>query len=194
MVSSKDVEVSQKRCLGTPIKSFTGSSPSEQIIVPWEDPLFLDTRNARSTVLLIKYLMIKGNVIYSLGFSPYLILVGRFIAGLGAAFDTVATGELARSYEEKQLTGLIALCNIGESFGFVIAPGLSTIFRNFNVKVGSWQISYKNAGPLVIAILFAVIQFAAAFGAHDLLKEYDLKENNVVLKTEGMPCESKITK
>ena len=28
---SKNVKVSQKRCLGTSIESFTGSSPSEQI-------------------------------------------------------------------------------------------------------------------------------------------------------------------
>ena len=33
MVSSKNVKVSQKRCLGTSIESFTGSPPSEQIIV-----------------------------------------------------------------------------------------------------------------------------------------------------------------
>ena len=33
MVSSKNVKVSQKPCLGTSIKSFTGSSPGEQIIV-----------------------------------------------------------------------------------------------------------------------------------------------------------------
>ena len=32
MVSSKNVKVSQKRCLGTSIESFTGSSQSEQII------------------------------------------------------------------------------------------------------------------------------------------------------------------
>ena len=32
MVSRKNVKVSQKRCLGTSIESFTGSSPSEQII------------------------------------------------------------------------------------------------------------------------------------------------------------------
>ena len=33
MVSSKNMKVSQKRCLGTSIESFTRSSPSEQIIV-----------------------------------------------------------------------------------------------------------------------------------------------------------------
>ena len=32
MVSGKNLKVSQKRCLGTSIESFTGSSPSEQII------------------------------------------------------------------------------------------------------------------------------------------------------------------
>ena len=32
MVSSQNVKVSQKRCLGTSIESFTGSSPSDQII------------------------------------------------------------------------------------------------------------------------------------------------------------------
>ena len=32
MFSSKNVKVSQKRCLGTSIESFTGSSRSEQII------------------------------------------------------------------------------------------------------------------------------------------------------------------
>ena len=33
MVSSKNMKVSQKRCLGTSLESFTRSSPSEQIIV-----------------------------------------------------------------------------------------------------------------------------------------------------------------
>ena len=33
MVSSKNVKVSQKRCLGTSIESFMVSSPSEQIIM-----------------------------------------------------------------------------------------------------------------------------------------------------------------
>ena len=33
MVSIKHVKVSQKRCLGTSIESFAGSSPSEQIIL-----------------------------------------------------------------------------------------------------------------------------------------------------------------
>ena len=33
MVSSKNVKVSRKSCLGTSIESFTGSAPSEQIIV-----------------------------------------------------------------------------------------------------------------------------------------------------------------
>ena len=33
MVSSKNVKVSQKRCLGTSIESFTGSSLSEQIMI-----------------------------------------------------------------------------------------------------------------------------------------------------------------
>ena len=32
MVSSKNVKVSQKRCLGTSIESFTSSSLSEQIV------------------------------------------------------------------------------------------------------------------------------------------------------------------
>ena len=33
MVSSKNMKVGQNVCLGTSIESFTGSSPSEQIIV-----------------------------------------------------------------------------------------------------------------------------------------------------------------
>ena len=33
MISSKHVEVSQKRCLGTSIENFTGSSPSEKVIM-----------------------------------------------------------------------------------------------------------------------------------------------------------------
>ena len=33
MVSSKNVNVSQKRCPGTSTENFTGSSPSEQIII-----------------------------------------------------------------------------------------------------------------------------------------------------------------
>ena len=36
MVSSKIVKVSQKRCLGSSIESFTSSSPSENLIIRHE--------------------------------------------------------------------------------------------------------------------------------------------------------------
>ena len=49
MVSSKNVEVSQKRCLGTSIESFTGSSPSEQIIIHEYELHILSNRNVGGT-------------------------------------------------------------------------------------------------------------------------------------------------
>ena len=41
MVSSKNVKVNQKRCLGTSIESCTDSSPSEQIIGQNKELVFL---------------------------------------------------------------------------------------------------------------------------------------------------------
>ena len=144
-----------------------------------------DTRNIRAIMFVIMSSVIIGGIVYSLGFSAYPVIIGRFFAGLGMAFDTVATGELARSYNEKDLTSIIATYNIGGSIGWLVAPGLNIIFKDFNIHLGYWHITYKNAGPLIISAVLAFVQIFAFKFVHDLSKEYDLKEHSRKIQMEA---------
>ena len=144
-----------------------------------------DTRNIRSIMSVIMSSVIIGGVVYSLGFSSYPVVIGRFFAGLGLACNTVATGELARSYNEKDLTSIIAIYNTGGSIGWLVAPGLNIIFKDFNIYLGYWHITYKNAGPLIISVMLALVQIFAFMFVHDLSKEYDLKEHGRKIQMEA---------
>ena len=139
-----------------------------------------DTRQIRNIVLTITLLTALGNIIYSVGFSPYLILFGRFISAVGAAFSTVATGELARSYETHEFTGLIAIYNMVGSAGLLIAPGLNVAFKDTKIKLGSWHINNTNAGKLMLAVLFIIMLVSTVVGVHDLTKEYDMKRSREI--------------
>ena len=55
-------------------------------------------RNARRIVLSTAVLAILGNLLYSLPFSPWLLVVGRFLCGFSDATFSVMTGKVLISY------------------------------------------------------------------------------------------------
>ena len=46
-------------------------------------------RNNRSTVLFANAMVITGNIVYTLHFSPWLLVAGRFLSGAGGALKAV---------------------------------------------------------------------------------------------------------
>ena len=133
------------------------------------------TREIKIILLSINTLAILGNVIYSIGYSPYVIMAGRVFSVQSLNAYAVIAGEAARCYDPSELQRAIALFTLGHSLGLVIAPSLNTFLKDINIKYKTLHISYANAGAILGIILFAVQQILILLFVSNLSKEFDLK-------------------
>lgn len=135
-----------------------------------------NTRNVRRILFVLNTLMILGNLIYAIPFSPWILLFGRLLAGMAQPERSIIAGELSRCYPADELSTVFAMIGAAGSFGFMAAPGINIMFTSFHVWIGGWHINYTNVSGFYISFMFAIAQFMCFFMISDLSKEYDLKK------------------
>lgn len=138
------------------------------------------TRSVRKIMFFSNLAFVLGNLIYVIPFSPWILLVGRIIAGFGQPGRSVIVGELARCYPDDQIASVFSIMGAAMSFGFMIAPGLNIIFSAADVWIGPLHITYANVSGLYIAVFFVCSQFVLLVMVSDLSKNYDLKEDKTM--------------
>ena len=97
------------------------------------------TKNIREICLLEDLLNIVGNIMYSLYFSPYLILFGQLLIGTSSAGITSSIGEVSRVYEAKELTQKIGILGIMTVVGSIAGPCNAFAFQYVDFSIGSWK-------------------------------------------------------
>ena len=132
-------------------------------------------RNINKTFIILNTMVIIGNIIYSLPFSPWLLIAGRLIAGAGGPIRPIISSELARCYPSDQLSSKLAVMAVAFSTGFIVGPAINFVFVSINISIGAWRITYVNVPGLYMAALFIVVEVICIFMVFDLSKEYDLK-------------------
>ena len=135
------------------------------------------TRKIRLTMLFVNSIVVLGNVCYTVGLSPYLLVFGRALAGSSMALNPVICGEVSRCYGSELLTGIFAMLTFTNGLGVMIGPALSVVFQNVNFWMGWLHIIVLNAGSFSIAVGSTLMQGAILVCASDISKEYDLKES-----------------
>ena len=132
-------------------------------------------RNARTIYLMTTTLMAIGNFIYAIPFSPYYVLVGRFLSGAGVAIRPVCAGEIARCYDTKEMVRVTALQGASFGLGLTLGPALNFAFLNVDFYIGKWHLTYVNSPAVFLGIVFLAMDVLIFFTVYDLSKEFDLK-------------------
>lgn len=88
-----------------------------------------NTKNIREISLLDDLLNIAGNIMYSLYFSPYLILFGQLLIGTSSARMTSSIGEVSRVYEAEELTQKMGILGIMTVIGSILGPCNAFVFQ-----------------------------------------------------------------
>ena len=96
-------------------------------------------------------------------FSPYLLLLGRIISGMGAGWRPCVIGETSRSYPRDERSKRIAILFISYRIATVIGPGINILFTNVSFQVMSLQVTYANIPGLYASALFFCIQIVSFF-------------------------------
>ena len=149
------------------VSSITASFP----VGRWTDR----TRKTKTVLVIGNGLIICGNMIYSLPFSPYFLIAGRFIAGVGSTSRSVIIGEVFRSYKADESISVISVLGIFFGVGFLIGPAINFLFLGVRFNIYSWKITDANIAGIYMAVLFFTQIFFIIFYGSNLSKEFDLK-------------------
>ena len=141
------------------------------------------TKNIREICLFENVLNIIGNLMYSLYYSPYLILFGQLLIGSTAARMTSVTGEISRVYETNEITNKISALGTFAVIGCVLGPCLTFLFQYIDIAIGNWKWNIGNMIGIVM-IGFYVFQFLMNyFTLFNVSKEFTLKKENLLNAT-----------
>ena len=149
------------------VSSITASFP----VGRWTDR----TRKTKTVLVIGNGLIICGNMIYSLPFSPYFLIAGRFIAGVGSTSRSVIIGEVFRSYKADESISVISVLGIFFGVGFLTGPAINFLFLGVRFNIYSWKITDANIAGIYMAVLFFTQIFFIIFYGSNLSKEFDLK-------------------
>ena len=125
------------------------------------------------------FLLILGNICYSLQFSALFPLVGRCMAGMGTGVRCVIYGELGRICNEKEFVRQLVINCICYSVGGALGPSINIFFTKIEFSIGRWHINNTNMPGFCLGLTNIVNQFVLYFMVHDLsleLKEIPISE------------------
>lgn len=143
------------------------------IISRWVDK----TRKAKLVILLCNLASAFGKLLFILPFSPYFILVGRFLSGFKGTLRPIMTAEMARSYASDELQKKLPLFAVFSLIGYASGPIVTFLFTRVDFWIGYLHMSWGNTCSFVLLILTIVQIFIVVFFVQNLSQEYDLKDN-----------------
>lgn len=111
------------------------------------------TRNIKRISICVSCLCILGNLMYTLYYSPYIVLTGQVLAGTIAARSVALVGEVSRVYRKDEMTHQISILTVFTTLGGVSGPALTFAFNKVNVRIGDWKLSVGNMPGLYMLCL-----------------------------------------
>ena len=149
---------------------------SSTFITPFIGRVVDRTRQVRVTFVICNLCLIVGNLAYSLHFSPWLLVLGRFLSGC-AGLRSVMCGEIVRCYPTSETSFQLSLSSITYNAGFISGPGITFLFSNMDFKLGYWHLKTVNFVGVFMTFLCIIMEILSVTMVHDLSKEFDLKRN-----------------
>ena len=144
------------------------------------------SKNVRLICLTEDLLNIIGNVMYSLYYSPYLILFGQLLIGTTSARMTASIGELSCVYVTGEITRKLSILGIFSTLGAFTGPCTTFLFQYVDISIRNWKLNIGNMIGIVMA-LFYLLQFILNFiTLSNVSKEYTLKEGSTSSSEEEL--------
>ena len=158
------------------------------------------SKNLRRVILCCVWLVIIGNVVYILHFSPYYLLLGRIISGLGGGWTPCVIGETNRMYSKKNRSSKVVTLITFLHLSRVVGPGVNILFSGVHFRIASLKVTFANVPGIYMAIFFLGIQAASFFMIRNIqrideeqLLAYESFENNLKIESFGVVCGNKQT-
>ena len=147
------------------------------------------TKNIREICLFEDVLNTIGNIMYSLYYSPYLILFGQLLIGTTSARMTSTVGEISRVYGSDKITQKLGILGLTAVIGTLVGPCTTFIFQYVNICIGNWNWNIGNMVGISMTAFYLFQFILNYFTLHNVSKEYTLKKEffvNPAIENNGI--------
>ncbi|XP_053486070.1 major facilitator superfamily domain-containing protein 8 [Ictalurus furcatus] len=127
-------------------------------------PLFgrwSDRTGATKTIILFSNLFeIVGNFMYFIGYSKWLLLSSRLVAGVGAGAGSSIFGFLTRTTVPEERARVFAAVMASRQAGLLIGPAFNIFLRLCDFRLGPFIVNKYTAPGLFMCAMWLVLQLA----------------------------------
>ncbi|XP_021177182.2 uncharacterized protein mfsd8l1 [Fundulus heteroclitus] len=126
------------------------------------------TRTTKKIILLSNFFEIIGNFLYFMGYSKWLILSSRLVAGIGTGAGSSIFGFLTRSTSSEDRATVFAAVMACRQAGLLIGPAFNIFLRLCDFRLGPFVVNKYTAPGLFMFVLWILLQLAVVFLYWDL--------------------------
>ncbi|XP_029004312.1 major facilitator superfamily domain-containing protein 8 [Betta splendens] len=126
------------------------------------------TRTTKKIILFANIFEIAGNFMYFMGFSKWLLLSSRLVAGIGTGAGSSIFGFLTRSTAPEDRATVFAAVMACRQAGLLIGPACNIFLRLCNFHLGPFVVNKYTAPGLFMCLMWILLQLAVAFMYWDL--------------------------
>uniref|UniRef100_H2T273 Major facilitator superfamily domain-containing protein 8-like n=1 Tax=Takifugu rubripes TaxID=31033 RepID=H2T273_TAKRU len=164
--------------LGLALSAFSFSGLlSGPIFGHWSDR----TRTTKKIILFANLFEILGNFMYFMGFSKWLLLSSRLVAGIGTGAGSSIFGFLTRSTAPEDRATVFAAVMACRQAGLLIGPAFNIFLRLCDFHLGPFVVNKYTAPGLFMCVLWFLLQLVVIFLYWDLPLQESAKVKERVL-------------
>ncbi|KAJ8278836.1 hypothetical protein COCON_G00059020 [Conger conger] len=130
----------------------------------WSDRM----RTTKNVILFSNVFEIIGNFMYFLGYSKWLLLASRFVAGIGTGAGSCIFGFLTRSTASEDRATVFAVVMACRQVGLLIGPAFNIFLRLCDFQLGPFVVNKFTSPGLFMSVLWLLLQLVVLFLYWDL--------------------------
>ncbi|KAJ8418863.1 hypothetical protein AAFF_G00003620 [Aldrovandia affinis] len=126
------------------------------------------TRTTKKIILFSNVFEIIGNFMYFMGYSKWLLLSSRLVAGIGTGAGSSIFGLLTRSTTPDDRATVFAVVMACRQVGLLIGPAFNIFLRLCDFQLGPFALNKFTAPGLFMCLLWTLLQLVVMFMYWDL--------------------------
>uniref|UniRef100_A0A671LSA2 Major facilitator superfamily domain-containing protein 8-like n=1 Tax=Sinocyclocheilus anshuiensis TaxID=1608454 RepID=A0A671LSA2_9TELE len=140
--------------------------------------------STKKIILFASVFEIVGNFMYFMGYSKWLLLCSRLVAGIGTGAGSSIFSFLTRNTASEDRSTVFAAVMACRQAGLLIGPAFNIFLRLCNFQIGPFTVNKYTSPGLFMCLLWILLQFIVLFMYWDFTPQDERCQRNGVERGE----------